>query len=156
MSSVLHVGTTLASTISVEWVHTLYAVTTCQNCLEPAGPPHYLLLLHRIPIEQIAILGKWDNNHMVKSYVNGIPLAAVLDRAGHMNMLHLLPRSTIEPPKPLLDLIFPGVEQMLEKKQQVGCSICNPLAASLYTICRLCNPTIHYTRMEHEMSARLC
>ena len=74
---------------------------------------------YRVTLEQIAMLGKWLNDHMVKSYVNGIPLAAVLARAGHLNMLHLLPRSTIEPDQALLDAIFPGVEELLEQAKQV-------------------------------------
>ena len=65
------------------------------------------------------MLGKWGSDHMVKSYVNGIPVAAVLARAGHDNMLHLLPRSTVEPPQELLDLIFPGVEKLLADRKEV-------------------------------------
>ncbi len=59
---------------------------------------------------------------MIKSYVNGVPVAAVLVRAGHDNMLHLLPRSTVEPDQALLDLIFPGIEKMLEERKTVCCS----------------------------------
>lgn len=65
------------------------------------------------------MLGKWNSDHMIKSYVNGVPVAAVLARAGHDNMLHLLPRSTVEPPQELLDLIFPGVEKLLADRKQV-------------------------------------
>ena len=72
-------------------------------------------------ISDIAMLGKWSNEHMIKSYVNGVPVAAVLVRAGHDNMLHLLPRSTVESDQALLDLIFPGVEKKLEDKKLVCC-----------------------------------
>lgn len=73
----------------------------------------------RVDIDDIAMLGKWNNEHIVKSYVNGVPVAAVLARAGHDNLLHLLPRSTVDPDQSLLDQIFPGVEQMLEEKKRV-------------------------------------
>lgn len=73
----------------------------------------------RVDIDDIAMLGKWNNEHMVKSYVNGVPVAAVLARAGHDNLLHLLPRSTVEPDQSLLEEIFPGVEKMLEEKKRV-------------------------------------
>ena len=65
------------------------------------------------------MLGKWSNEHIVKSYVNGIPLNAVLARAGFQNAVHVIPRSTVEAPQLLLDLIFPGIEEMLEDKKQV-------------------------------------
>lgn len=65
------------------------------------------------------MLGKWSNEHIVKSYVNGIPLNAVLARAGFQNAVHMIPRSTVEAPQMLLDLIFPGIEEMLEDKKQV-------------------------------------
>ena len=65
------------------------------------------------------MLGKWNNEHIVKSYVNGVPVAAVLARAGHDNLLHLLPRSTVDPDQSLLDQIFPGIEKMLEEKKRV-------------------------------------
>ncbi len=69
------------------------------------------------------MLGKWNNEHMIKSYVNGIPVAAALVRAGHDNMLHLLPRSTVEADEDLLALIFPGVEKLLEDKKKVCPSV---------------------------------
>ena len=59
-----------------------------------------------VDIDDIAMLGKCNNEHIVKSYVNGLP---VLARAGHDNLLHLLPRNTIEPDQCLLDEIFPGI-----------------------------------------------
>ena len=65
------------------------------------------------------MLGKWSNEHIVKSYVNGIPLSAVLARAGFQRFVHMIPRSTVEAPAALLDKIFPGIEDMLEAKQQV-------------------------------------
>ena len=73
----------------------------------------------RVDIDDIAMLGKWNNEHIVKSYVNGVPVAAVLARAGHDNLLHLLPRSTVDPDQSLLDQIFPGVEKILEEKKRV-------------------------------------
>lgn len=66
------------------------------------------------------MLGKWNNEHIVKSYVNGVPVAAVLARAGHDNLLHLLPRSTIDADQSLLEQIFPGVEKRLEEKKRVS------------------------------------
>ena len=66
------------------------------------------------------MLGKWNNDHIVKSYVNGIPINACLSRGSHTNLVHLLPRMTVEPDQVLLDCIFPGVEQRLEKKLQVS------------------------------------
>ena len=65
------------------------------------------------------MLGKWSNEHIVKSYVNGIPLSAVLARAGFQRFVHMIPRSTVEAPQELLDMIFPGIEEMLEAKLQV-------------------------------------
>ena len=65
------------------------------------------------------MLGKWSNEHIVKSYVNGIPLSAVLARAGFQRFVHMIPRSTVQAPQELLDMIFPGIEDMLKAKQQV-------------------------------------
>ena len=60
------------------------------------------------------MLGKWSNEHIVKSCVNGIPLNAVLARAGFQDdAVHMIPRSTVEAPQELLDMIFPGIEEML-------------------------------------------
>lgn len=70
-------------------------------------------------LKDIAMLGKWSNEHIVKSYVNGIPLNAVLARAGFQNHVHMIPRSTVEAPQELLDMIFPKVEELLENKKQV-------------------------------------
>lgn len=72
-----------------------------------------------VDMHEIAMLGKWSNEHMIKSYVNGVPVAAVLVRAGHDPTLHLLPRSTVEPDQELLDKIFPGVEKLLQDKKAV-------------------------------------
>lgn len=72
-----------------------------------------------VDLKDIAMLGKWSNEHIVKSYVNGIPLSAVLARAGFQRFVHMIPRSTVEAPAALLDKIFPGIEDMLEAKQQV-------------------------------------
>ena len=72
-----------------------------------------------VDLKDIAMLGKWSNEHIVKSYVNGIPLSAVLARAGFHRFVHMIPRSTVEAPAALLDKIFPGIEDMLEAKQQV-------------------------------------
>ena len=55
----------------------------------------------------------------MKSYVHVVPVAAVLARARHDNLLHLLPRSTVDPDQNLLDQIFPGIEKMLEEKKRV-------------------------------------
>ena len=49
------------------------------------------------------MLGKWSNEHIVKSYVNGIPLNAVLARAGFQNHVHMISQSTVEAPQELLD-----------------------------------------------------
>ncbi len=65
------------------------------------------------------MLGKWNNEHVGMSYLNGIPLHAVLARAGFHDYLHMLPRSTVEPHADLLDCIFPGVEGLHERKVQV-------------------------------------
>ena len=86
-----------------------------KKCIKLSSEPYAC----RVDIDDIAMLGKWNNEHMVKSYVNGVPVAAVLARAGHDNLLHLLPRSTVEPDQSLLEEIFPGVEKMLEEKKQV-------------------------------------
>ena len=72
-----------------------------------------------VDLKDIAMLGKWSNEHIVKSYVNGIPLSAVLAQAGFQRFVHMIPRSTVEAPAALLDKIFPGIEDMLEAKQQV-------------------------------------
>ena len=64
--------------------------------------------------------------------INGNPVAAVLARAGHDHMLHLLPRGIVEPPQELLDLIFSGVEELLADKKQV--------TQLLRFVCRLCQP----------------
>lgn len=93
----------------------------------------------RVDIDDIAMLGKWNNEHIVKSYVNGVPVAAVLARAGHDNLLHLLPRSTVDPDQSLLDQIFPGVEQMLEEKKRVKHALSGfavMMSACMY--CRTC------------------
>ena len=55
---------------------------------------------------------------MIKSHMSGLPVAAVLVRAGHDNMLHLLPRNTVEPDQALLDLIY-VVKKKLEDKKLV-------------------------------------
>lgn len=65
------------------------------------------------------MLGKWNNEHMTMSYLNGIPLNAVLARAGFRDYLHMIPRSTVEPPDELLACIFPGIEKMHEAKVEV-------------------------------------
>ena len=65
------------------------------------------------------MLGKWSNEHTVKGYVNGISLNAVLARAGFQRAVHMIPHSTVEAPQELLDTIFPGIEAMLEAKEQV-------------------------------------
>ena len=70
-------------------------------------------------LKDIAMLGKWSNEHIVKSYVNGIPLNAVLARAGFQNHVHMIPQSTVEAPQELLDMIFPKVEELLEHKKEV-------------------------------------
>ena len=62
-----------------------------------------------VNIDDIAMLGKWNSDHMVKSYVNGIPLAAVLARAGFQDYFHMSPRTTVKPTDELLAEIFPGV-----------------------------------------------
>ena len=72
-----------------------------------------------VDLKDIAMLGKWSNEHIAKSYVNDIPLSAVLARAGFQRFVHMIPRSTVEAPQELLDMIFPGIEDMLEAKQQV-------------------------------------
>ena len=72
-----------------------------------------------VDLKDIAMLGKWSNEHIVKSYVNGIPLSAVLARAGFQRFVHMIPRSTVEAPQELLKMIFPGIEDMLKAKQQV-------------------------------------
>ena len=77
-----------------------------------------------VDLKDIAMLGKWSNEHIVKSYVNGIPLNAVLGRAGFKNHVHMIPRSTVQAPQELLDLIFPDIEEMLEHKKEVGCCTC--------------------------------
>ena len=80
-----------------------------------------------VDIDDIAMLGKWNNEHIVKSYVNGVPVAAVLARAGHDNLLHVLPRNTIEPDQCLSDEIFPGIEKMLQQKTLPGSLPCSDL-----------------------------
>ena len=65
------------------------------------------------------MLGKWSNEHIVKSYVNGIPVSAVLARAGFQNHVHLIPRTTVEADQELLDMIFPGVEQRHSEQVEV-------------------------------------
>ena len=65
------------------------------------------------------MLGKWNNDHMIMSYVNNIPLSAVLVRAGFKNHVHMIPRTTVEPPQELLDLLFPGVEKRLSDQEEV-------------------------------------
>ncbi|KAL0054133.1 hypothetical protein WJX82_004373 [Trebouxia sp. C0006] len=64
-----------------------------------------------VDLKDIAMLGKWSNEHIVKSYFNGIPLSAVLARAGFQNHVHLIPRTTVKADQELLDMPFPGVEQ---------------------------------------------
>ena len=92
------------------------------------------------------MLGKWSNEHIVKSYVNGIPLSAVLARAGFQRFVHMIPRSTVEAPQELLDMIFPGIEDMLEAKEQV-CPVKSHAMAvtaasmSPSTACCICDKT---------------
>ena len=69
------------------------------------------------------MLGKWKIEHMVMTYINGIPLPAVLARAGFQDQLHMLPRSTIEPHQDLLDCIFPGIDRLYEHKEEVCSSL---------------------------------
>ena len=76
---------------------------------------------------------------MVKSYVNGVPVAAVLARAGHDYLLHLLPRSTIEADEDLLALIFPGVEKMLEDKKKVCLAVAPVSTCALLQCLQHCN-----------------
>ncbi len=64
------------------------------------------------------MLGKWSNEHIVKSYVNGIP-SAVLACAGFQNHVHLIPRTTVVADQELLDMIFPGVEQRHSEQVEV-------------------------------------
>ena len=69
------------------------------------------------------MLAKWSNEHMVKSYVDGIPLNGVLAHAGFQNNVHMNPRTTVEADQELLDFIFPGVERMHSQKKEVcGCT----------------------------------
>ena len=46
-----------------------------------------------VDLKDIAMLGKWSNEHIVKSYVNDIPLSAVLAQAGFQRFVHMIPRS---------------------------------------------------------------
>ena len=80
-----------------------------------------------VTMDEIAMLGKWSNEHMVKSYVNGVLVAAVLARAGHDYLLHLLPRSTIEADEDLLALIFPGVEKCWKIRRRANAFTCTLL-----------------------------
>ncbi len=74
------------------------------------------------------MLGKWSNEHIVKSYVNGIPISAVLARAGFQNHVYLIPRTTVEADQELLDMIFPGVEQRHSEQVEVRYAmICPPM-----------------------------
>lgn len=91
-------------------------------------PDHYAmekscllrLLVCRVSVKDIAMLGKWNNDHMTMSYINSIPLGAVMARAGFHDHLHMIARSTIAPPDELLACIFPGIEEMHEQKNEVG------------------------------------
>ena len=74
------------------------------------------------------MLGKWSNEHIVMSYINGIPLPAVLARGGFQHQLHMLPRSTIEPHQDLLDCIFLGIDRLHERKEEV-CSVLHEITA---------------------------
>ena len=65
------------------------------------------------------MLGKWSDEHAVKSYVNGIPLGAVLARAGFQSHLHLIPRTTVKADDELIAQIFPNVEGLFEELQLV-------------------------------------
>ena len=65
------------------------------------------------------MLGKWTTDHIVKSYVNGIPLHAVLARAGFQGQAHLIPRSTVKAHDDLLAEIFPDVDSCFEDIQLV-------------------------------------
>ncbi len=74
------------------------------------------------------MLGQWSNEHIVKSYVNGIPVSAVLARAGFQNHVHLIPRTTVKVDQELLDMIFPGVEQRHSEQVEVRYAmICPPM-----------------------------
>jgi hypothetical protein len=81
-----------------------------------------------VDLKDIAMLGKWSNEHIVKSYVNGIPISAVLARAGFQNHVYLIPRTTVEADQELLDMIFPGVEQRHSEQVEVRYAmICPPM-----------------------------
>ena len=61
--------------------------------------------------------------HAVKSYVNGIPLGAVLARAGFQSHLHV-PRSTVKADDELVAQIFPNLESLFEELSWYATHVC--------------------------------
>ena len=71
------------------------------------------------------MLGKWSNEHAVKSYVNGIPLGEVLAHVGFHCHLHLVPKSVVRADDELIAPVNSNVESLFEELQLV-CHPCLP------------------------------
>lgn len=73
------------------------------------------LALAEVPEDDIRIIGNWQPSVRDKSYSIKLPIKAMRNMAGFENGSFLCPRSELEPPKVLKDMIFPFASTELAK-----------------------------------------
>ncbi|CAI6008895.1 unnamed protein product [Closterium sp. NIES-65] len=84
------------------------------------------LAIHGTPRAEIAELGHWALDKMIRAYITAIPISVVMKKAGYSGFTqdYFLGRSRVEPGDELLALIaehiFPGVDDLLKKAEELA------------------------------------